>query len=218
MIPYALWTISWTRHYPPSGSNPKLPSLSGAWYQRLLRCQGCGRYQNGRQGIRRARDNEKHPALPARSLDIVKIKGGFECKPGPTAGVKYSDFFDSGEMLNVKLNVQQEFHLFCFNFPQNAITLKQVIRRYHKAKGRYGGTGTVSCVFLPLLVFHVKLMEFWRAIFLFFILKGSCSASGWLCKIRTVSGNEWLWFTLQLIICSGQNSRRWFPEWKFSIT
>ena len=126
----------------------------------------------------RARNNEKHPALPARSLDIVKIKGGFECKPGPTAGVKYSDFFDSGEMLNVKLNVQQEFHLFCFNFPQNAITLKQVIRRYHKAKGRYGGTGTVSCVFLPLLVFHVKLMEFWRAIFLFFILKGSCSASG----------------------------------------
>ncbi len=36
----------------------------------------------------KAKMNEKHPALPARSLVIVKITEIFECKPGPTAGVK----------------------------------------------------------------------------------------------------------------------------------
>jgi uncharacterized protein len=36
----------------------------------------------------KAKINEKHPALPARSLVIVKITEIFECKPGPTAGVK----------------------------------------------------------------------------------------------------------------------------------
>jgi hypothetical protein len=41
--------------------------------------------------------------------------------------------------------------------PQNAITLKQVIRRYHKAQGRYGGTGTVPSVSLSVSVFHFKL-------------------------------------------------------------
>ncbi|WP_321506591.1 pyridoxamine 5'-phosphate oxidase family protein [uncultured Methanoregula sp.] len=32
--------------------------------------------------------NKKNPALPARSLIIVKITEVFECKPGPTAGSK----------------------------------------------------------------------------------------------------------------------------------
>jgi len=32
--------------------------------------------------------NKKNPALPARSLVIVKITDVFECKPGPTAGAK----------------------------------------------------------------------------------------------------------------------------------
>lgn len=32
--------------------------------------------------------NKKNPALPARSLLIVKITDVFECKPGPTAGAK----------------------------------------------------------------------------------------------------------------------------------
>jgi len=32
--------------------------------------------------------NRKNPALPARSLVIVKITEVFECKPGPTAGSK----------------------------------------------------------------------------------------------------------------------------------
>ena len=32
--------------------------------------------------------NTKNPALPARSLVIVKITDVFECKPGPTAGAK----------------------------------------------------------------------------------------------------------------------------------
>jgi predicted pyridoxine 5'-phosphate oxidase superfamily flavin-nucleotide-binding protein len=32
--------------------------------------------------------NIKNPALPARSLVIVKITEIFECKPGPTAGAK----------------------------------------------------------------------------------------------------------------------------------
>ena len=36
----------------------------------------------------KARINEKNPALPARSLVIVKITEVFECKPGPTAGAK----------------------------------------------------------------------------------------------------------------------------------
>ena len=49
------------------------------------------------------------------------------------------------------VNVQQGFLPRPFSFPQNAITLKQVIRRYHKAQGRYGGTGTVPSFFLPVL-------------------------------------------------------------------
>jgi uncharacterized protein len=32
--------------------------------------------------------NKKNPALPARSLVIVRITEVFECKPGPTAGSK----------------------------------------------------------------------------------------------------------------------------------
>lgn len=36
----------------------------------------------------KARINKKNPALPARSLIIVKITEVFECKPGPTAGAK----------------------------------------------------------------------------------------------------------------------------------
>jgi predicted pyridoxine 5'-phosphate oxidase superfamily flavin-nucleotide-binding protein len=36
----------------------------------------------------KAKINQKNPALPARSLVIVKITEIFECKPGPTAGVK----------------------------------------------------------------------------------------------------------------------------------
>jgi hypothetical protein len=36
----------------------------------------------------KAKLNVKNPALPARSLVIVKITEVFECKPGPTAGSK----------------------------------------------------------------------------------------------------------------------------------
>ncbi|HNX16747.1 MAG TPA: pyridoxamine 5'-phosphate oxidase family protein [Methanoregula sp.] len=36
----------------------------------------------------KAKLNVKNPALPARSLLIVKITDVYECKPGPTAGVK----------------------------------------------------------------------------------------------------------------------------------
>jgi predicted pyridoxine 5'-phosphate oxidase superfamily flavin-nucleotide-binding protein len=36
----------------------------------------------------KAKINKKNPALPARSLVIVKITEVFECKPGPTAGTK----------------------------------------------------------------------------------------------------------------------------------
>jgi len=36
----------------------------------------------------KAKINLKNPALPARSLVIVKITEVFECKPGPTAGSK----------------------------------------------------------------------------------------------------------------------------------
>ena len=36
----------------------------------------------------KAKINKKNPALPARSLVIVKITEVFECKPGPTAGAK----------------------------------------------------------------------------------------------------------------------------------
>ena len=32
--------------------------------------------------------NKKNPALPARSLVIVRITDVFECKPGATAGAK----------------------------------------------------------------------------------------------------------------------------------
>ena len=36
----------------------------------------------------KAKINRKNPALPARSLVIVKITEIFECKPGPAAGAK----------------------------------------------------------------------------------------------------------------------------------
>ncbi len=36
----------------------------------------------------KAKINQKNPALPARSLVIVRITEVFECKPGPTAGSK----------------------------------------------------------------------------------------------------------------------------------
>jgi hypothetical protein len=36
----------------------------------------------------KAKINEKNPALPARSLVIVKITEVFECQPGPKAGMK----------------------------------------------------------------------------------------------------------------------------------
>ena len=36
----------------------------------------------------KAKINQKNPALPVRSLVIVKITEIFECKPGPTAGIK----------------------------------------------------------------------------------------------------------------------------------
>jgi uncharacterized protein len=36
----------------------------------------------------KAKLNKKNPALPARSLIIVKITDVFECKPGATAGSK----------------------------------------------------------------------------------------------------------------------------------
>ena len=38
--------------------------------------------------VMKAKVNVKNPALPARSLVIVKITEVFECKPGPTAGSK----------------------------------------------------------------------------------------------------------------------------------
>ncbi|WML67677.1 MAG: hypothetical protein METHP_01223 [Methanoregula sp. SKADARSKE-2] len=36
----------------------------------------------------KAKINVKNPALPARSLIIVKITGIFECQPGPKAGMQ----------------------------------------------------------------------------------------------------------------------------------
>lgn len=36
----------------------------------------------------KAKLNKKNPALPARSLVIVRITEVYECKPGPTAGAK----------------------------------------------------------------------------------------------------------------------------------
>ena len=36
----------------------------------------------------KAKINKKNPALPARSLVIVRITEVYECKPGPTAGTK----------------------------------------------------------------------------------------------------------------------------------
>ena len=36
----------------------------------------------------KAKINVRNPALPARSLVIVKITEVFECKPGPKAGSK----------------------------------------------------------------------------------------------------------------------------------
>jgi len=36
----------------------------------------------------KAKVNEKNPALPARSLVIIRITEVFECQPGPKAGMK----------------------------------------------------------------------------------------------------------------------------------
>jgi hypothetical protein len=67
-------------------------------------------------------------------------------------------------MFIVKLNVQQGFQPRHFTFPQNAITLKQVIRRYHKAQGRnWGGQAQSPPSLRQCFIFHVKFKEFSRA-------------------------------------------------------
>jgi hypothetical protein len=54
-------------------------------------------------------------------------------------------------MFNITLNVQQGFHPNHFSFSQNAIIPQTGNTSLSHSAGRYGGTGTVPSLFVPVL-------------------------------------------------------------------
>jgi len=69
----------------------------------------------------------------------------------PKTGCLKGEKDDSGEMFNVKLNVQQGFHPRHVSFPQNAITPQTGNTSLSQSAGVVWGTGTVPSVFLAEL-------------------------------------------------------------------
>ena len=72
-------------------TNPKIAFyLWGPEIKGCFQCKGVAAIKDsGKEyDAMRAKVNVKYPALPARSLVIVKITEVFECKPGQTAGSK----------------------------------------------------------------------------------------------------------------------------------
>jgi len=72
-------------------TNPKVAFyLWGPEIKGCFQCKGVAAIKNsGKEyDAMKAKINVKNPALPARSLVIVKITEVFECKPGPKAGSK----------------------------------------------------------------------------------------------------------------------------------
>jgi uncharacterized protein len=72
-------------------TNPKVAFyIWGPEIKGCFQCKGVVAIKNSGKEYddMKAKLNIKNPALPARSLIIVKITEIFECKPGPTAGTK----------------------------------------------------------------------------------------------------------------------------------
>jgi hypothetical protein len=72
-------------------TNPKVAFyIWGPEIKGCFQCKGVVAIKNSgmEYDAMKAKLNIKNPALPARSLIIVKITEIFECKPGPTAGSK----------------------------------------------------------------------------------------------------------------------------------
>jgi uncharacterized protein len=72
-------------------TNPKVAFyLWGPEIKGCFQCKGVAaiRASGKEYDAMKAKINIKNPALPARSLVIVKITEVFECKPGPAAGSK----------------------------------------------------------------------------------------------------------------------------------
>jgi len=72
-------------------TNPKVAFyLWGPEIKGCYQCKGVAAIKNSAPEFdaMRAKINVQNPALPARSLVIVKITEVFECKPGPKAGSK----------------------------------------------------------------------------------------------------------------------------------
>jgi len=72
-------------------TNPKVAFyLWGPEIKGCYQCKGVAAIKNSGQEFdaMKAKINVRNPALPARSLVIVKITEVFECKPGPKAGSK----------------------------------------------------------------------------------------------------------------------------------
>jgi predicted pyridoxine 5'-phosphate oxidase superfamily flavin-nucleotide-binding protein len=72
-------------------TNPKCAFyLWGPEIKGCFQCKGVAAIKNSGKDFdtMKAKLNVKNPALPARSLIIVKITEIFECKPGPTAGAR----------------------------------------------------------------------------------------------------------------------------------
>ncbi len=72
-------------------TNPKVAFyLWGPEIRGCFQCKGVAAIKNSGPEFdaMKAKINVKNPALPARSLVIVKITEVFECKPGPKAGSK----------------------------------------------------------------------------------------------------------------------------------
>jgi uncharacterized protein len=72
-------------------TNPKVAFyLWGSEIKGCFQCKGVVAIKTSGKEFdqMKAKLNIKNPALPARSLIVVKITEVFECKPGPTAGAK----------------------------------------------------------------------------------------------------------------------------------
>jgi hypothetical protein len=72
-------------------------------------------------------------------------------------------------MLNNKVNAQQGFHPRRCGSPQMRYPPNRYCVIIALSAGRYGGTGTVPSILLPVLLIHILIKGIFRAIFLVFI-------------------------------------------------
>jgi hypothetical protein len=72
-------------------------------------------------------------------------------------------------MLNNKVNAQQGFHPHACGSPQMRYHPNRYCVVIALSAGRYGGTGTVPSILVPVLLIHILIKGIFRAFFLVFI-------------------------------------------------